>query len=515
MESIPRRRRHGRWIHLALAALLWGSQTGLPEQPQEISLRDCLLAALLQNRDLQIERLNPPVARMALDASYGYYDPVFFGTVRREKSSDSGGFDPADFSRDAIYDAESRVASAGLSGFLPGGLNYVFGGNYANSFGTRNGFDFDSYRLFGDVTVRQPLLKNFWIDQGRMVIKVNKRNLRISELGVAYMTMDVVNQVRQAYADFLFAREQLDIQARLISVRQRLAQGVARQLQEGTAALPDRQLTEARLASVENDWLIASNQVVLAENALRTLMGDPFDSEPVHRWKPTDRLLVLPENFELRERWYHGLAQRPDLEQMRQDVDRAKIDVSFRRNQLFPALDVVAGYSRKGASVSQPIFPPSSADASLSDAWDQWREGTTPSEMVGLVLSIPLGRVSERASYRSSRTLLEQAQLRVEQKKELVLREISDAVFSARAAFQRIAAARRALDLAEAAVKAEETRLAGGKSTLFFLLDLQDNMTAQQVAEARAKADYNKAVSQVHFAEGDLLDQSRIALDIR
>jgi hypothetical protein len=134
-----------------------------------------------------------------LSASQGYYDPLFTAEARAESATDSGGFDPADFSRDAIYSADSDVARAGLIGFLPSGLSYALSGNYAHSYGLRNGLNFDSYALFTGISVRQPLLKNFWIDQARLAIRVNKKNLKITELGVVYMAMDVVNRVQQAY----------------------------------------------------------------------------------------------------------------------------------------------------------------------------------------------------------------------------------------------------------------------------------------------------------------------------
>ena len=43
-----------------------------------LTLADCVFTALMQNHSLQIERLNPEIARGNLYGSYGYYDPIFF-----------------------------------------------------------------------------------------------------------------------------------------------------------------------------------------------------------------------------------------------------------------------------------------------------------------------------------------------------------------------------------------------------------------------------------------------------
>src|SRR3954465_7529437 len=42
-----------------------------------LTLKEAIDAALLNNRALQIQRINPEIARMTLQASWGYYDPFF------------------------------------------------------------------------------------------------------------------------------------------------------------------------------------------------------------------------------------------------------------------------------------------------------------------------------------------------------------------------------------------------------------------------------------------------------
>jgi outer membrane protein TolC len=223
---------------------------------------------------------------------------------------------------------------------------------------------------------------------------------------------------------------------------------------------------------------------------------------------------LVPKLFDLNDSWQRGLEQRPDLAQFRQEIEKADLNVKFRRNQLFPSLDLVANYGRKGASVAQtaPGFP---ATASASEAFEQISDADAPSHMVGILFSIPLGRVSERASFRAGKHLKAQAELRLRQKEELVLREVSDAFHTARLTFERAQATRRATEFAEVALEAEERRLEGGTSTLFFVLQYQTELANTRAAEARARADYNKSVSQLGLAEGTLLENYGFSLEIR
>jgi len=67
----------------------------------------------------------------------------------------------------------------------------------------------------------------------------------------------------------------------------------------------------------------------------------------------------------------------------------------------------------------------------------------------------------------------------------------------------------------ERALEAEERKLAGGKSTVFFVLQLQGDLASARSAELHAKADYNRVVSQPAFVEASTLEKSRISMEVR
>lgn len=487
--------------------------TGRAETHNRVSLTldECVRRALLNNRDLQIERLNVPIARLTLQSGYGAYDPVFSTSLRRDEVADSGGFDPEDLSKDAIYEAQSHKTVMGINGFLPTGMSYSLNGSYANSEGTRNNLNFESYSLYTGASVSQPLLKNFWTDQNRLTLRINRHNLRITEMGVQFLSMSVVCLVHQAYTDLAHAREQLKIQEGLLQMKQQLQAAVTRKIELGAMNILDEKLAASQAARIETELIAAQNAVVLAENQLRTILGDPWTNATPAELVPVDVFLPAEEPPSQQESWNHGLAKRPDLQQLRVDVKKANLNQSYKRNQLFPSLDLVAGYGRKGASTSQ-VFPPASASASSSDAFRQIADGSAPNEMVGVVFALPLSRVSERAQYRASKELKAQAELRVKQKEELVKKEISDALQTTLLCRQRIDAARRACEHSRAALDAEQQKLNGGKSTVFFVLQLQSDLAEARSAESRARSEYLRALAQFHFAEGTTLERCGLSL---
>ena len=63
--------------------------------------------------------------------------------------------------------------------------------------------------------------------------------------------------------------------------------------------------------------------------------------------------------------------------------------------------------------------------------------------------------------------------------------------------------------------KSTQVHAALRESSLYFVLQLQGDLAMAESAEVRAKANYNKELSQLHFAEGSLLERTRIVLDVR
>jgi outer membrane protein TolC len=477
-----------------------------------LTLREAIDAALLNNRTLQIERINPQIAHMTLRASWGYYDPLFTSQARKENANELGVFDPANPGLESGFSAETEGVGAGLFGFLPSGLTYTLSSAYAHSTGTRNFLNFDAYRVGASIYLQQPLLKNFWIDLPRYTIRVNKRNLQITEAGVHLAAMMVINSVQQAYYDLVFAWENLRVQNDLLTTRQQFLQGIERQMEFGTMTVLEQRVAASQHASVQTTVIAASNALALAANSLKTLMGTPGTNWTEELFVPVDRLTVVPDTFDLATSWQRGLARRPDLQQSLKRGEIAQLNVKFRRNQLFPSLDLFGGYGRRGGTGIQ-AFPPDQPQASFSEAWGQFERGEAPSDMIGIMLSFPLTRTMDRANFKASQELKKQADLVVKQQEELIMREISDAIFTARYSYDRVHASRRAAEFAQSALKAEEEKLQGGRSSIIFVLQLQADLAAAKAGEIQAKQDYNKAISQLHFAEGTILDHQRIVFE--
>ncbi|MBL9138641.1 MAG: TolC family protein [Verrucomicrobiales bacterium] len=482
--------------------------------PTVVSLVDCLETALRQNRELQIERLNPSLAREAMITAGAAYDPQFAVESRWESLADTGGLDPADFSRDAIYKADSETARMSLGGSLPTGMTYGLTADYAHSDGVRNALEFDAYSLRLGAMVRQPLLRNLWIDAPRLSIRVNRLQVKSAELALRFRVMDVASRVAHAFHELGYSQEFHRTHEELLRLRQSIHQTVRRRVASGTLTTPDESLAAAQVATAEANLASAFEALELARHTLRALLGDSWNTFESISFTATNALEIQPVNVDLADSWESARRARPDLALFQTELERHRLEARFWRNQLFPALDVVGIYGRRGASTAQ-VFPPFSTSARFGEAWDEVRDGTAPNQGIGFVFSTPLSRRAERSQYRTSKDLRAQVELRLLQQEENLRREIADAGTAVRAAWSRIDLTREARQRSVEVLEAEERKLSGGKSTVYFVLQYQSDLAQARIAEHRARADHLQAQIRLHFADGRLLERLGARFEIR
>jgi outer membrane protein TolC len=219
--------------------------------------------------------------------------------------------------------------------------------------------------------------------------------------------------------------------------------------------------------------------------------------------EPSQKLLPEPQQYNLQESWKKGLAMRPDLLQLRVDLERRDIMLRYQRNQLYPQLDLVGSYGRSGLATT--LSP------SLADINDE----RLPAYSYGAVLSFPLGNRTASNTARATKAAKEQAVLQYKKLEQNVLVQIDDSVKLAQSDFERVDATREARIYAEAALDAEQKKLENGKSTSFLVLQAQRDLTASRSAEIRALADYNKALSQLALNEGTTLERNKLSVVIK
>lgn len=467
-----------------------------------MSLDDCLREALQHNFNVQIQRLAPEVSRLNLKATYGAYDPSLGLAYTHFYNKSPGGNDPQGR---PIPGNEIEVNSVGpsLRGLLPFGATYeatVDINQREGSFVAASA----QYQTAANINLRQPLLRNFLIDTTRRAILINKKDLRISEHALLAELINTVTAVQQAYYELIFTRENVKVQEKSLELAERLLAENKKRVEVGVLAPLDEKQAESQASIRRADLLAARIDLQTRQNALKNLITDDYAQWHLTDLTPAEQMIAARESLEVQESWKKGLTRRPEYLNAKVDLEKQDIHLKFFSNQRYPALDLVGSYGQNGLG------------GALGRAvWDVRPAGENPRYSAGVILSIPLSNREAKNRYAASKVEKQQSLLRLKKLEQDIMVQIDNSVKQVHIEFERIESARKAREYAEAALEAEQTKLANGKSTSFVVLQLQRDLTGARSAEIRAVTDYNKAVAVLAQNEGTTLERNKLAVEFR
>jgi outer membrane protein TolC len=469
-----------------------------------MSLQEALDMALQHNFDVQIQRYFPEVSRLTLQGTYGAYDPVLSASGQHSYQLSPGGLTPGSNVPFPSTGTEGDSFSSGLSGLLPWGLNYSLTGNASDILrGTGLLTNEITTANAAVSTLRQPLLKNFWIDSARANILIAKNRLKYSEQILRLQIMTTVTSVEQAYYNLIFARENVKVQETALQLAERLLWENKKKVEVGQMAPLDEKQAESQAAASKADLLAAQQALDAQENVLKNLITDDYRTLHDVHLVPAETLVAVPAILDLQDSWSKGLSMRPELVQARLDLERDTINVRYTKNQLFPELDLIGQYGYAGAQKE------------YSGAFGQIADRSNPYWYYGASISFPIGNRSASANYKTSKATKAQNELILKQKEQQVLVQIDNTVKLVQSDFERVDATKQAREFAQEALAAEQKKLENGKSTSFFVLQFQRDLTTARFAEVQALANYNNDLAQLALSEGFTLERHHLDVQVK
>ena len=472
-------------------------------ETKPVSLDDCLRMGLQKNLDIRLAQYAPLLTKLSLSSALWTYEPTMnMGANQSFRASE--GFAGIGQFNAPPNESWTEQYTAGLGGAIPTGLTYNIASGVNRQSGIFNGRDQGfTYTPFAAINLTQPVLRNFWIDQPRLTIQLEKRNLKQGELDVRNQVIATLTDVTLAYHDLIAARETVRVQQKALQLAERQLAENKKRVEVGNMAPLDEKEAAAQVARSKADLISAEQQFQLAENALKRLVTDDFSGQRDTEYEPTAQLVAVPETFNRMDSWHKGLTGRPDVQRTRLELEKQRLTLRFTRNQLFPQLDLTGSYGLTGQD--QNLGP------SLGDLRDQ----RNPNHSAGIRLSVPFSNRRARNEHQAAKLRNEQTLLRYKQLEQSVMVEIDNAIRTADTALQRVEATEAFREYSEAALQAEEKKLENGKSTSFVVLQRQRDYTAAQSDAIRAKSDYNKALARLAQAEGNTLERYRIQIDMK
>ena len=327
-------------------------RVGIDEsRPLALSLFDAVKMSLQSNREIEVERLNVSQAQYDLLAAHGSRDIQLGGSLFFENRTTpigsllGGGPNGAVTTRTYSYDFNAlQLLSTGAQ------WNAQFTNSRVNSNNLFSSLN-PQFNASMNFQIRQPLVRNFSIDDSRRRIRIAARRLDLSDSQFRQKTIDIIARVQRAYWDLVYALRDLQIRRESVDLARTQIEQNRRKVQEGILAPIEVVSVEVELERRKEGVLAAIDSVTRAENALKQLiLGDRKSDEWARPIIPTDTPDQSEPAYTLEETVRLALTNRPEVAQNDLQKEINSADVKYFENQARPQIDLVASYVTAGLS---------------------------------------------------------------------------------------------------------------------------------------------------------------------
>jgi outer membrane protein len=468
--------------------------------PDQLSLFEAIGQSLKNNQKIQVSSYNPQKASQDLKNAEAVYDPSFFssGNVGRVKRPTNSLLDTGSIKEDVLLE-DKWFVRVGAKKSLPSGatisIHQEIDRLNSNSLYVIPDPQSTSRFIF---EVSQPLLKGFWDQTNRAVIRVAKLNVDITNEEFRQTVMDVVADVCRVYWQLVMEREFEHIAQRTLDMAEELYRRESVRMQRGisTQLDADRALSAAELRRA--DLLRAQTRVKSISDQLRLLLGH---SEGLPEFIPVTKPVVTPTKVDMEEAIATSLKNRPEFERAQKVVSVSKTRKDLAQNNRLPKLDAAFRFSKNGLGVS----PGRAVDNVYGNAYNNW--------LVSLEFEYPLGNRAAKAEFSKRSLEYDQSNTEVRRLQEQIVTEVNLATREVRLAQKEIPTTLKAQLAAERVVESEHARFELGQKTNEELLRAQDHLAMAAREHARSIINYNIALAALSRAKGTILQD--LAIEIK
>jgi len=482
-----------------------------------LTLDECIELALKNNLNLAVEKYGPEIAEATASRAREMFLPRFELTFGRQRQENPPYW--------WIQGATTIVTkyqdySFSVNQQLPiGGLISLSFSSYRSD--TNQAFQLINPRYGSTIRfdLNFPLLRDFGPKMNRREIILAEKNIDVAWKQYEAAITETIYLVEEAYWNLVFAVENLKVKQYSLQLARDLLKKNQKEVEVGKLAPIELLNAEAEVASREAELIQAERTVERAEQVLHNLLNLEADPEKAgFLIPPREQPEFRPRQPSAEQALKRALEKRPELQQLRKNIEIREFHVALAKNDLLPRVD--RHFSRGGPGISggrrlylngNPVLvviagrEKGSASDSSRDALKRLYQNWT----VALNFSFPLSNLTSRANYASARLELEQSQARLKSLEQQIRLEVSDTIRDIETNAKRVEALRLARERAEKRLLAEEKKMTVGLTTNYFVLQYQAELANARSLELRALVDYILAWARLEKLTGEILDRYR------
>lgn len=496
-----------------LSSLMKDGKLGLTEA-------DAVRLVLENNLDVVADRYDPRLAEYDIERGYSLFDPKLSFTLSAGRTTSP----------------QSNTVTSGVAALR--NLNEVASFNFSQLFqtGTRYTIAYTNFRQSSNnlrnllnpflssglsATLSQPLLRDFGLLPNQRPILIARNNKDISDYIFAQRLISLVNQVQTLYWNMVFAREDIKVKQRSLDLATKTNEDNKRQVEIGTLAPIEVVKSESEIANRKEELIRAQYLLEQYDDQMKKNISSFGDlSRITARVDPVDKTLSASDfkDFDLAQAVAYAIEARPEIKQLKKDLENQEINVKYFRNQLLPNMTLDLTYGTSALAGQSRIFQ--SDGTFIPGASTSWGDNLStlfgrdfPNYSASVTVEIPITNRAAKADYARANFSKYQAEKRLSALEQQIALEVRNAHTELEMNRARIEAASKSRELAEKNLDAEQKKFQLGTSTIRFVLEEQRNLAVAQSNEVRALVDFTKAKNNLDRAVGKTLEVQRIRVE--
>ena len=374
-----------------------------------------------------------------------------------------------------------------------------------------------------DVQLTQNLLQGFGRAVNGRNIRVQKNNLKVTDLQFNQQVIMTVSSVLNLYWDLVSFAEDVRSREQAVKTAEQLYNDNKQQVQFGSLAEIEVTRAESQLYAAKQDLVIAQTNLLQQETILKNALSRaglassgladvhviPMDKLQVpdkEDLKPLDQLLA------------EALKQRPEIEQNKINIESDRLNLVGVKSSLKPSLQAFAELTNNG--LTGTLAPGAGAlpgigylSGGYGNLLAQIARRNYPSYSAGLSLNIPLRNRAAQSDYATSQIEIRQQELSLQKSVNQVEVDVRNAVIGIMQARARYDSAVKARVLQEETLKADQQKLSLGATTPYQVVQDERDLANAQSSETQSMANYTHARIAFDQALGRTLEANHISVD--
>jgi outer membrane protein len=475
----------------------------------DLKVDEAVDRALQNNIDLSVQRLNPQIQDLNLQATRAAYRPTVGSTIGYNDSTTN----PTNtISGGSIVTTGRTTYNGSVDQSLPwmGGSVSLSFNNSRSSSNSNNARYNPSFSSSLTASLSQPLWRGRAIDSTRSSLFTGLISRNLADVSLRASTISTAAATRNAYWDLVYAVQAIAVSQESVRLAEQLVKDNQAKVEIGTLAPLDVVTAQAQLASARQSLVQAQqtrqqNELTLKRYIVGSTQDPLWNStiNPVDQPDPT----VTAAPIDLQTAIRNALDQRTDLTTARENLRSSGITLKYQKDQIHPQADLTASYGASGTGGPyldrQGQFGQVNAviPGGYTDALSSIGRLDNPSWSLSVRFSYQLGRSAQEANYARAQIQYQQAQSQLKSQELSVATQVTQAALNVQSAFQQVQTARATRELREKTLEAEQSKFDVGMQTNYFVVQAQQSLADAKRSELQAILNYRKALVNFELAQ--------------